>query len=375
MKKPFSLCLIIISSPLQSPPPNLITTMTDKQTLTPQQSRTVGALLGLHAGDSLGATLEFQPHAKIAERYPHGLRDIIGGGPFSWPAGHATDDTDMTRAVLLAYRDAALKRSSPSKPTPVSVSDLARRSAEYFVDWYEGNWPGRTHGDLPKDIGGATERGITNFRSNPNAPSGAGQGSAGNGSLMRCLPTALFQPDLSRLVAESQAISAVTHDDTNCVIACAAYNACAAALVAGASPSYAVRAAEAAAIQLEGRGKHGKPEPVTAAIRVGKRFDIARAAAQGPPLDLLPGGASGYVLETLIISIAAVLDQRSLEDILVDVVRIGKDTDTNGAVAGGLLGARDGESAIPRRWKHQLQFGLEFRDIALEILEVLKNRV
>ena len=35
--------------------------------------------------------------------YPDGLRDIVGGGPFCWPAGHATDDTDLTRAVLLAY--------------------------------------------------------------------------------------------------------------------------------------------------------------------------------------------------------------------------------------------------------------------------------
>jgi ADP-ribosylglycohydrolase len=49
------------------------------------------------------------------------------------------------------------------------------------------------------------------------------------------------------------------------------------------------------------------------------------------------------------IAVVAVLDPRPLEDIVVDVVRIGSDTDTNAAIAGGLLGARDGLDAIPER--------------------------
>jgi ADP-ribosylglycohydrolase len=39
----------------------------------------------------------------VREQYPDGLTEMIGGGPLGWPAGHATDDTDLTRAVLLAY--------------------------------------------------------------------------------------------------------------------------------------------------------------------------------------------------------------------------------------------------------------------------------
>jgi len=42
------------------------------------------------------------------------------------------------------------------------------------------------------------------------------------------------------------------------------------------------------------------------------------------------------------------------------VVAIGGDTDTNAAIAGGLLGVRDGVDLIPRRWLDRLQFREEF---------------
>jgi ADP-ribosyl-[dinitrogen reductase] hydrolase len=44
----------------------------------------------------------------------------------------------------------------------------------------------------------------------------------------------------------------------------------------------------------------------------------------------------------------------SLEAALIFLVEAGGDTDTNAAVAGALLGARDGEAGIPPRWLDQL---------------------
>jgi hypothetical protein len=79
------------------------------------------------------------------------------------------------------------------------------------------------------------------------------------------------------------------------------------------------------------------------------------------PLD---DNASGYVLDSLSLAIAAILDPRPLSEVLIDIVRIGNDTDTNAAIAGGLLGARDGASAIPVRWRELLQFGDEFTEAA-----------
>jgi hypothetical protein len=42
---------------------------------------------------------------------------------------------------------------------------------------------------------------------------------------------------------------------------------------------------------------------------------------------------------------------RHLQDALVAAVRIGHDTDTVAAIAGGLLGARWGASAVPATWR------------------------
>lgn len=331
-------------------------------------SRTTGALLALHAGDALGATLEFKPHAAIKASHPLGLHSIVGGGPFSWPAGHATDDTDLTRAVLLSYADSLL--ASPGANQHKSVT---YRAAEYFVAWYEGRWPDvkKGKGNTPRDVGGSTAEGILAFAASGDpTTSGTGPGRAGNGSLMRCLPTGLFQRDAHLLLAESRSISAVTHRDETCLVSCAVYNAVVAALVAGADVAYALSQGEAVAVTMEA----GREGDVLQAIRRGRRTDIAQLARDGPPRDEYPGRCSGHVLESLSLAVAAILDRRSLEDILVDVVRIGADTDTNAAIAGGLLGARDGEEAIPKAWVDTLQFTDEFRKIASKIHKVQYGR-
>ncbi|CAP97285.1 Pc21g23880 [Penicillium rubens Wisconsin 54-1255] len=326
-----------------------------------RRSRTLGALLAVHAGDALGAPFEFKPYTAIRSRHPGPNsafpRTLTGGGFLSWAPGAATDDTDLTRAVLLAYRDAIL-----------SGDDVISKAAEHSLAWYRGDrWPGRRQGTLPRDIGGATRRGLSSFASSRDpSSSGAGQGSAGNGSLMRCIPTGLFQADPELLVKESQCISAITHNDRRCTIACAAYNTIVSALVVrGLSVEDAVSASERVAVSLEG----GRPDgPVHAAIKIGRTISLEDLADKGPRgVDFL-GSCSGFVLDSLTLAVAAVLDERRLDQVLVDVVRVGRDTDTNAAIAGGLLGARDGEEAVLDEWKDLLQFGPEFRRLADQLL-------
>jgi ADP-ribosylglycohydrolase len=327
------------------------------QALQRTRSRILGALLGVHAGDSLGATLEFDSWKLIKRKYPTGLRDIIGGGMFEWPAGHATDDTDMTRALLLAYRD----REAAKKKNEEDF-DVVKQAADYCLQWYQGPWVDRAEGQYPVDIGGATRIGLEKYsESRDPADAGAGKGSAGNGSLMRCIPTALFTHDAAGRKEESMAISAVTHNDKRCTVSCAAYNEIVAALVAGKNPEEAVEIGKEVAVEL----KHADVE---AAIERGKNLSIIDIVKNGPG-NTLPDHTSGYVLQSLSVALAALLDPRPLDDVLVDVVRIGGDTDTNGAIAGGLLGARDGVDAIPQRWLDKLQFRREFEEIVAQILD------
>src|SRR5262245_19099448 len=114
-----------------------------------REDRIAGGLLGVHAGDSLGAGVEFESWQEIKDKYPGGPREITGGGVFQWRPGHATDDTDLTRAVLLAYLDPG--------------EDVVTTAAEHMLDWLHGDWPGRAPGSYPKDIGGATSTGLRNY--------------------------------------------------------------------------------------------------------------------------------------------------------------------------------------------------------------------
>ncbi|KAF2727366.1 ADP-ribosylglycohydrolase family protein [Polyplosphaeria fusca] len=323
-------------------------------------SKTLGALLGVHAGDSLGATFEFKPWRRIKATHPNGSHEIKGGGAFKWPAGHATDDTDLTRAVLLAYHDAEKARSTVGKEIGGSTAfDVTKAAADYSLQWIEGEWPGREKGSPPVDVGNATQVGLTEYRRTKDvATCGAGPGAAGNGSLMRCIPTGLFAPTKERRREESMAISAFTHNDTRCTVTCAIYNEMVAALISGKSPAEAVQVGEALAAELGNND-------VEKALERAKTMSPATLAEEGPGEHKF----GGFVLDSLMLAIAALLDARSLEDVLVDVVRVGGDTDTNAAIAGGLLGARDGIEAIPQRWLSKLQFGREFEQLATEIVQ------
>ncbi|WP_420439792.1 ADP-ribosylglycohydrolase family protein [Candidatus Poriferisodalis sp.] len=100
-----------------------------------------GGLLGVAAGDALGATVEFRSPAEIQRR--HGVhRDIVGGGAFGWRPGQGTDDTDLTWAVVAGY----LKTGG---------SDSLEAIAQEFLEWFETD---------PPDVGITTRQALLNLR-------------------------------------------------------------------------------------------------------------------------------------------------------------------------------------------------------------------
>jgi len=233
--------------------------------------------------------------------------------------GDANEGTDLTNAVLLAYLDPG--------------ADVVRAAAGRMLTW---------------------------FSHDPHA-SGLGQGRAGNGSLMRCLPTALAVADPGRRIRESIELSALTHPDPRCTGACAAYNEIVAALIAGQSSIQAVAAS------LSTANAHGGT-PVVQAIRLGTTSSLPdRLAQQEAGQDVHDDGTGGEVLHSLSLAVAAVLDPRPFEGVLLDVVRVSGDSDTDAAIAGGLLGARDGAVQIPPRWAMKLRYASEFRAAAAKI--------
>ena len=77
------------------------------------------------------------------------------------------------------------------------------------------------------------------------------------------------------------------------------------------------------------------------------------------------------MLRTVEIAFSALASATIFEDGLVAVVARGGDTDTNGAVAGALLGARFGKRAIPQRWLDALQAAPELTKLAEQLYSQL----
>lgn len=66
----------------------------------------------------------------------------------------------------------------------------------------------------------------------------------------------------------------------------------------------------------------------------------------------LPGG--GYVVDSLR-SVRQLMQHASYEDVVKGAVRMGHDTDTTAAIAGGAAGVIYGVEAIPARWRAALR--------------------
>jgi ADP-ribosyl-[dinitrogen reductase] hydrolase len=280
-----------------------------------ESGRYLGALLGLAAGDALGATLEFMSREQVKARFPDGHRDLLGGGPFGWAPGAWTDDTQMAACVARGIL------ASPEDP----VSAVGRE----FMDWFAAG---------PADVGNTIRRALSLFHRLGSWEAVAkqiwtelGDRSAGNGALMRCLPSILaYGASDHRPVA----IGRMTHPNEASDLAIVLYGRMIETLVKGGS----------------------KAEAFTA---LGEVPQIGRCyeADEPPP-------SSGYVWDTLKAALWAFYRADSLEECLVLATNLGGDADTVGAVAGGLAGAHWGPLSLPRRWSLKLEGRTELERLA-----------
>jgi ADP-ribosyl-[dinitrogen reductase] hydrolase len=255
--------------------------------------RAQGVLLGQTIGDSLGSRVEFKSAAEIRKLFPDGVRELADGGPYHTIAGQPTDDSEMALTLARAIlRHGGFEREK--------VLDAYR-------EWLQTR---------PIDIGETTERGLLGLHTTE---------SESNGSLMRVSPIGVWAAgDPARAAATAREDSGLTHPNPVCLEACAAYCAAIAAGVAGASRKEMVEAALA----------HSSGPAHEAILRnaIPDSFD------------------RGWVITALQNAFFRLASSASPEESLVATVGCGGDTDTNGAIAGALLGALHGRDAFPSRW-------------------------
>ena len=171
---------------------------------------------------------------------------------------------------------------------------------------------------------------------------------------MRCAPIAIRWRDDPVALVRNSIVSAVpTHWDTRCGWSCALLNLAAATALRGGSITgdellnACLDGVQASLPKLQqyGYGAH-VPEALRHAVLEASVAEIAEVRADGKSM--------GYTLLTLRIGLIAYWRAESFERTLSNIIEAGGDTDTNGAVAGALLGARFGLEAIPRRWRGRI---------------------
>ncbi len=279
--------------------------------------RVVGSALGLALGDALGAPFEFLRARNIPEPIPALERPWL-----SEPPGSTTDDTAMARNLMRSL--GACGRFDPA--------DVLER----HLEWFRSD---------PPDVGTLTGRVLRRIAAGED-PAAAAQAiwnergpevSAGNGSVMYCAPLGLAYANRpADLLELAPPLSALTHVDGRCRTAVTAVTLGAAALVRGEPASDAARAALSAVEDLEG----------------GEELEFLVEAVGGSRA--IDGPDQGFCLFTAGAAFQALVRPGDVETELRRVVSLGGDTDTNAAVAGALLGARDGVRGLPSGWLDRL---------------------
>lgn len=304
-----------------------------------ETARRLGGVMGLAVGDALGTTFEFrridQPNYPLLATGP--ATDVTGGGPFELRAGAITDDTQM--AVCIA-------RSLIEKPSAhLDTSDLAHR----YLAWFEHAFD---VGTQTASALGAIKSGTPTHEAGRVAWINSGRRAAGNGSLMRTAPIGVrFSGDA--VIEEAIADAILTHADPRCVIATAAFDASIAAAVVRADLMTAARAAIPVAAAKLRELWEGKDEPAIASAvsDLSRDLDAAQASepgVYGAELDIQR--TAGFVRVAFRLAYWHALHTQSWRDAVIDTASRGGDADTNAAIVGALLGARDGVGAIPREW-------------------------
>jgi ADP-ribosyl-[dinitrogen reductase] hydrolase len=280
-------------------------------------TRARGALLGLVIGNQLGVPTEHLSAAAIRAAFPTGVRDLQPP-----PAGSPYDD-DAAMALLLAR--------SLTERGEFDATDVAER----WVEWLRTD--GRGVGATTEQALRLIELGAEPFEAGRVARGGGA--AAGNGAVMRCIPVALrYHDNIEKLIRASTQQAAITHADERCTWGAAAVNLAARELLHG-NPHFV----EEVLHRLDGVA----PRALVESIR-----RVPWEEERDLPLSV--PGHFGYVVHCVEIAFWCALHRPSLEEALVFLAEAGGDTDTNAAVAGALLGARDGDTAIPPRWLEQL---------------------
>lgn len=303
-----------------------------------------GALFGVAIGDALGVPVEFTTRA-LREEKP--VTDFEGYKTHNQPPGTFSDDASLTfcLAESLCYG--------------YDLQDAGER----FVRWQQnGYWA--AHG-IVFDIGNTTYRAISRLKSGmqPELAGDFEEENNGNGSLMRILPLLFYTKDLDiekryRIVKD---VSSMTHAHVRSVIACFYYLEFALHLLNGKDKqeAYLQTAKEVT--------EYLKQEQIVEK-EIALYSPLLEEEISGYPPEKI--FSSGYVVHTLIASVWSFMTTDNYKDASLRAVNLGYDTDTTGAITGGLAGLYYGINGIPEKWKNEIARAADIDELGLRLFNM-----
>lgn len=290
-------------------------------------------------GDAIGVPYESsQPN-------PDRVVEVRQYGMHHQPAGTWSDDGALTLAMLDSLTS-----------VPFDPGDQGQRMLAWFDE--AAYTP---DGEGAFDIGVTTRAALDRLRHGARAVDAGGDADRdqGNGSLMRILPVALVGTAQDGVrVERAHHASRVTHAHPVCQVACAWYVLIADELLADPSS-----AADALLDRALGRLRAVYADDQPDFLPVLDELLAHRA--------LLRRAGGGWVLDSFWSAWAAFAGATTYRQTIERAVRMGNDTDTTAAIAGGLAGLRWGLNealgGIPAEWLKALR--------GTEIVEPLAARL
>ena len=328
--------------------------MSYSNALPPPASAARAALLGLAVGDALGVPVEFIGR-EVRRRDP--VLDMRSYGTHHQPPGTWSDDSSLTFCLAETLARLGGRVASPD------LADFGRRA----INWLDNSY-WTAHGEV-FDVGNATRVAIQNLRAGV-VPTNAGPRSEydnGNGALMRILPLVFHETwraenlDLNAAWTLTEAVASVTHGHPRSTLGCFLYLLVARGLLAGLSPADAYS-------QMQELATPWLQNGTIPAVVEDKHYQwwvLSGKLADQPEGNI---NSSGYVVHTLEAALWCLLTHDTYAATVLAAVNLGDDTDTTGAVAGGLAGLAYGEAAIPAEWLAVLARRADIEDLAARLV-------
>lgn len=303
------------------------------------EDKFIGCLLGGAVGDALGFTTENLSRERIRQKFGRLTDYKVRPGK-----GYYTDDTQMTIAVA----ETIIANNGFDAPT--------------FKNKLKRWWlvPPRLSGRTMKNAAFKCLLGLEQ----------TGVNSLGNGGAMRAAPLGLFYyHDEEELFEHTLECCKITHTNNSAV---------AGALVSAFSVAYCLTHEtldpHEYLAKIAGVAARVDAEMAERLLALQAMLDWDEEAALQ---ELLKNSRvwGSPVSDTLVTAVYAFLRYPdSLEDSILFCVNAGWDTDTIAAINGNIVGAWNGQQAIPTRWRVKLENGYKGRDYLVALARGLHNK-